>query len=612
MKTNRIIIAALSLAVAVSCQKVGFEGQETLRETEAMTLVTGEQVADEQTRTSLSGNEVHWTADDVVAVFDNTNYKNKFTITEVDRSYASFSGVVTDGTTQIYAVYPYSLAMGAQGSTLTVKVPEDQTSKVGSFAEEHNISVAKASKTRGVEVVDNITFKNVCSYLKFTIPTYVAGVSSVTLSTKNRNIAGEATIDFSGDEPVLTLTSNAVKSISMTGSYARGSEFLFVLAPGEIQGCEVKVVDSEGQTWNVIKTSTFTLKAGKYKNLGTLDVEPVGVTASAIHVKSGETLVGTDVTVNLNIPAATQKYVTSLSLEVKNSSGKVVRSSSSTALTQILGPTQDWPYLPQGEYTVSGSYKLGNDDKYFSTTFISPAPTFEVTSNAYTSYTKYEAGSIDEANSCVAETIYGVNKASVTIDPNLIEKHSSLVGGFTYKVDNGAATTEEKVNGLTWGQHTVTASYTFDGVTVSGSKTCYITGLPYKRSSMIESEWSFASWNCEFNNGVIQLGGVSGSGEASANSKMSFHIPATVNIKLNTNATVRALKFGVIYRNTDFTVSVNGTQIIKQNSNNKSDGMNYDLSGTTTISSGLSIKLNSSYKEAGPWSKVHSMEILYN
>ena len=130
---------------------------------------------------------------------------------------------------------------------------------------------------------------------------------------------------------------------------------------------------------------------------------------------------------------------------------------------------------------------------------------------------------------------------------------------------------------------------------------------------MIESEWSFASWNCEFNNGVIQLGGVTGSGEASANSTMTFNIPANINVKLNTNATVRALKFGLIWRNTDFTVSINGTEIIKQNSNKEADGKNYNLSGTSTFTpTGSSIKLNSSYKEAGPWSKIHSMEILYN
>jgi hypothetical protein len=502
MKTNRIIMAALAFAAAVSCQKVGFEGQETLRETESLTLVTGE-----LTKTSLSGKDVHWTSDDVVAVFDNENYKNKFKITDAQGYKASFSGEVTDGTTQIYAVYPYSLAMRAQGSTLTVSIPEDQTSKVGSFAEEHNISVAKSARTPGVEVVANITFKNVCSYLKFTVPTYVADVTSVTLSTQSRNIAGEATIDFSGDTPVLAPTSNAVNSISMTGSYSAGREFLFVLAPGEIQGCTVTVTNTDGKTWTVTKTSTFTLEAGKYKNLGTLDVEPVGVTASATHTYSGSTLTGTTVNVALNVPTATLQYASDLNIEVvRNADGTLVRSASSSTLSSsvTLAATQDWPYLPQGKYTVSGSYKLGEVVKNFSTTFTSPAPTFEVTSGAYSSYTKYENEGATEANKCAADKIYAITTASVSIADAILNNrnYSSIKGEYTYKLDGEAAASAE-VGGRSWGAHTVTASYKFDNVTNEGSSNCHITGLPYETSmNKNTTGWSNYS-NVERDNGYF-------------------------------------------------------------------------------------------------------------
>ena len=137
MKTNRFIIAALFVSAAVSCQKEGFGGSENTRETEIATIVAGE-----KTRTSLSGNEVHWTSDDVIAVYDNSGYQNKFYVQEASASFATFSGEVTSGTTQIYAVYPFELAGTVSGSTVNVTIPVDQTSKVGSFAEEHNISVS--------------------------------------------------------------------------------------------------------------------------------------------------------------------------------------------------------------------------------------------------------------------------------------------------------------------------------------------------------------------------------------------------------------------------------------------------------------------------------------
>jgi len=611
MKANKFIIAALAIAAAASCQEDGLTGSDFTRETESATIISGA-----ETKTSLNGKEIHWTSDDKIAVFDNTNYKNRFGITDCEGSYATFSGEVTTGTTQIYAVYPYELAVSASGSNLVVNIPTDQTSKAGSFAEEHNISVAKGVKTPGYEAIGDVTFQNVCALLKFTIPSYISDAHTVTLSS-NSVIAGSMSVDCSGDSPACTISSEGSKSISMTGEYPAGSTFIFVLAPGTLDGFTVNV--QTGMTsWSISRTTQVALEAGKYKNLGTLELEQVSASASASHTKSGNTLTGTNVTVNLNLPASTKQYITALNLEVKNEAGTVVRSVSKTsaAATETIGANANWPYLPQGKYTVSGTYTLsGNTTKEIAAIeFTSPAPTFTVTSGAYTSYTKYQNEGATAANNCAADMIYAITTASVSIADAILNNsnYSNIKGGYTYTLD-GAATTSTEVSGQSWGAHTVIARYQFDNVTKEGSSDCHITGLPYRRPSMIESEWSFASWNCEFNNGVIQLGGVKGSGEASANSTMTFHVPANINVKLNTNATVRAYKFGIIWCNTDFTVSINGTEIIKQNSNKEADGKNYNLSGTSTFTpTGSSIKLNSSYKEAGPWSKIHSMEILYN
>ena len=140
MKTNRFILAALFIFAAVSCQKESFAGLENPRETESATIVAGE-----MTKTSLNGNNVCWTSDDVIAVYDNFGYKNEFNIQNAEANYAAFSGEVTVGTTQVYAVYPYQLAGDISGSTISVTIPVDQTSKAGSFAEEHNISAPLAS-----------------------------------------------------------------------------------------------------------------------------------------------------------------------------------------------------------------------------------------------------------------------------------------------------------------------------------------------------------------------------------------------------------------------------------------------------------------------------------
>lgn len=581
MKTNRFIFAALSIAAAVSCQKDGFVGQETLRETESAVLVTGE-----ATRTSLNGNVVQWTDDDVVALFDNTNYKNEFNITDVNGAYASFYGEVTSGTTQVYAVYPYNLALGAEGSTLTVNIPEDQTSKVGSFAEEHNISVAKGTKTPGVEAIQSVTFKNVCSQLKFTIPSYVGDATSVTLSASSP-IAGVATVDFSGDSPAVSISSEGSRSITMTGSYSAGSMFMFVLAPGTYNGCTVTVA-TEKANWTITKTSTFTLEPGRYKNLGVLELEQVtAAEASAAHTYSGSTLTGTNVTVNLNIPAATQKYVTALSLDVKNSAGEVVRTSSSVSANQTLAANTSWPYLPQGNYTVSGSYTLadGTEKTISTVSFTSPAPTFEVTSNAYTSYTKYQTSGASAANAVTGDAICDITSATVAISGEILNnsKYESLKGSFSYALD-GNAPTSSTVTNQTWGKHTVTATYTFDGATCSGTTDCHVTGLPYKLTHPAEGWTTVENGAVNYNyfgDSYIFLTSDSSTGSVKT---PNFHIPEQVNIFVS--STFKRIRDGILL---DWTYSIHtydnsgkATEI----ANHKGNGKNtvHTISGNAVFS----------------------------
>ena len=131
-------------------------------------------------------------------------------------------------------------------------------------------------------------------------------------------------------------------------------------------------------------------------------------------------------------------------------------------------------------------------------------------------------------------------------------------------------------------------------------------------ATMVEADWEFASWNCRYDNGLLQLGGVSGSGECTATSKMAFYIPDNLGVLLNTNVTMKATQI-IWWQNTTFTVKVNEATIISQNTNNNKDEKNYSLSGAGTFSpNAYEVQLNISYEAAGPWSKVHTLHILYN
>lgn len=479
MKTSaKLILAALACVMSASCQKDAGLGSDSTTAAEQLTLST-----EVSTKTSLNGNEIHWTSDDVIAVFDNTGKKNEFTATATDGSYAEFEGEVTAGTTSIFAVYPYSLAISANTGILKVTVPGDQTSKAGSFAEEHNISVAKAERTPGTTEVTGLTFKNACALLKFTVPAYLSDVQAVTLSSKSV-IAGEMTIDYTGEVPVSSISEEGSKSISMTGEYAAGSTFWFVLAPITLDGITVDVVTAQG-TYSMSTDSQFEMTAGNYRNLGTLELEKVQTTsASASHTYSDGILTGTQVNVSLGIDQTTASYITALTLQVKNAEGTVLRTlnTDATAENVVMPAEGSWPYLPKGEYTVSGTYTLSGvtekviEEIAFS---ITETPTFQMTATTpYTSYDKYLAGDTAGANSLNGSTIYNVG-AAVTVSDAILNNANYPSLSIT---DNGAEVSAGNLTGCSWGSHTIKVSYTLDGVTVSSEASVEVTGLPYDYS----------------------------------------------------------------------------------------------------------------------------------
>lgn len=627
MKKINIILAALAIAAASSCSYEEHNvipevaGPQPAEDLVPLCLTTGE-----MTKTSLQGTTVNWTSDDEIAVFDNVNYPNKFTATSVEGSSAVFEGLVGAATTEFYAVYPYSSAKSIDASNITVTLPASQTSAAGTFAEEHNISVAHGVKEVGEESVEGVMFDNVCGLIQFTVPQRISAVKNVVFKAENRSLAGGLVISKDGLKVESVV--NGTNSVSMSGDFAAGSTFYFVVAPGEVNGFSITVTAQNGATYSKVSSKSFTVAAAAMKNLGVIDfkAEPG---AKAEHTYSGGTLTGTKVTLTPGLPAGMEAYVQNLTASMTRNGIEYRRiSKSSASATEVMEVANGMIYVPQGEYVVEYTYTLNGVPETKTVNVTVPAPTFTVSASAYTSYSKYLEGNISAANNCAPESMYDI-KCSISISDEVLKQlemssctvtmkqpsgsETSLSGSVNKKTSTYLSTSQYNVS--EWGAYTLSSVVTFDGVTKScPPKTLHITGLPYKAPSMVESDWELASWNCEYSNGTIQLGAVSGSGECTATSKMAFVIPNNVNITVNTNVTIRAFKFALWY-NTDFTVKVNGTQIIKQNSDkqdNDNTGKNYNLSGNATFTpSGCSVVMNSSYTAAGPWSKIHSMEILY-
>ena len=345
----------------------------------------------------------------------------------------------------------------------------------------------------------------------------------------------------------------------------------------------------------------------------------IQLTATATHTYTEEILTGTDVVLNINSNGAPLELIDSWDIKLSYN-GTPIRTYTAKPENGILMTVTDgWPYVPQGS-TFSASIHLQTGETFdLSSSILNevPLPEFTTTVFGNTSYSVYKNSGAETANTKDGSSIFDIN-AEPSIDSKILNNPNySNILNVKYKTDSGKNSRVlpygevVQFDSLAWQQHNLSAIVSFDGVKKESSQlACHVTGLPYVPSAMIEADWEFASWNCKFDNGTIQLGGVRGSGECTATSKIVFYVPDNVSVKLNTNVTIKATQI-IWWQNTTFTVRVNGTEIISQGSNKTEK--NYSLSGVGTFSPGAyEVKLNSSYEAAGPWSKVHTLHILYN
>lgn len=345
----------------------------------------------------------------------------------------------------------------------------------------------------------------------------------------------------------------------------------------------------------------------------------IKLTATATHTYNENSLTGTDVTLNVDANGAPLELIDGWNIQLLYNNTPIRTYTSKPENGTLMDVTKGWPYVPQGSSLMASIHLSTGEMINLTSATIDeiPQPEFSSTVSANTSYSVYKNSGADAANATDGSSIFDINATANIASEILTNPNYSEILKVTYTTDSGQNSGElsygivTKFNSIVWQKHALKASISFDGVEKTSSPIeCDVTGLPYVPSAMIEGDWDLASWNCEYNNGVIQLGGVSGSGECTATSKMAFFIPNNIGVKLNTNVTLKSFHF-IGWIHTTFTINVNGTTIISQSSDG--DEKNYSLSEVSTFAPDASeIKLNSSYTAAGPWSKVHTLHILYN
>lgn len=229
-----------------------------------------------------------------------------------------------------------------------------------------------------------------------------------------------------------------------------------------------------------------------------------------------------------------------------NSNGEVVRSYTTIDFISTVETIENgWPYLPQGNYTLRYSYTIdGSEVSEEATaneakTVTMPLPIFDAQVSAQTSYSVYTSQGAAAANETDGSSIFDVI-TTPTISSDILnnDKYTSLLG-FTYSLDNGESSTEKSpvFENLQWGQHTLTAFVSFDGVSASSSAVCEVIGLPYSfnfyknESALNNSSWTKVNVEYTNNKCTIQYDGSNG-----YLISPKFHIPTTFSVDYSIQA----------------------------------------------------------------------------
>jgi len=548
------------------------------------------------TRTALDedGTTVLWQADDQIAVYDYKTTKHNFGAVVGTDGHTKFTGQVTAKSQYFSALYPYALAgdNATDNSGLTATLPTTQYAVEGSFPQcivDESVSACNISVAKGERNLDGspsvVTFYNVGQLLRFTIPSYAAGQISSIQFTAPASVAGKLTINYSGIMPVVSIASTESKVITLlpprkSSTFSAGTYYI-VTAPVSMAGFSMTST-CDDKTYSLSSSSTFGGSAGHIYNLGCIDLVNAP-TATATHVYSNGVLQGTSVTL-AGAPIEGKDW----SATIKNADGTTVRTLSGNGDLTSDETDASWPYLPKGNYTVTYNYTTSNNKAMTGTVNLAvPQMTknFTASLSAYTSYSYYVGDGVTqsaaEANKCANNLIYAPTVRISGISNAILNnsKYSFTVtpSGFTNSLKSSAdgVYTYNNTTADTWQAYTLSASVTFDGVTVNtGNKKVYITGLPYSVAPPKNSgshAWSEVKGGSkiDWNNDNVSLGD---GGTATADPTIKspeFYLPADINIQLSATGTVHTRQVLVYYRET-LTMYLGESSIWSQESPQKS------------------------------------------
>lgn len=349
----------------------------------------------------------------------------------------------------------------------------------------------------------------------------------------------------------------------------------------------------------------------------------IQLTATATHTYADGSLTGTDVILNLDANGAPLELVDEWDIQLLYNGTPIRTYVDRPESDAIMTVTEGWPYVPQ-DCTLFAYIRLQTGETIELSAALEeiPQPEFTVTVSGNTSYSVYQSSGADAANTKDGSSIFDIT-STATIAPEISDNPNySDILKVTYTTDSGQTSGElpfgtvTQLNSLAWQKYALTATVSFDGVSMdSPSVECDVTGLPYRATPprSINSDplngWTEGNGNAfNWENDYLQLGVSAGKGEHTV--YKTYYIPTNINVNIAAkiaahNAPINTTCSILIGEETAMSVDSDGG-VFNYKTSTKEDIVSMSMTPSSNI-----VTLKNSYSVTSSWGRIYYINILY-
>ena len=286
MKKSFAIIALAALVMLVGCKKNDPKPNGTR-------LIAGIEKHKSDSKTSLDGLQIKWTAGDKLYVYDKDAEEGAiFTLSSGEgTSTGEFTGTY-NFTNENVAVYPSSSFRGSGGTIVTMSLPAVQTaSGAGSFGNGANPMLGVFSD------MDNLTLTSLCGVLCLQLTGNNVHITAIEIvGGPDDKLNGTFTVDYtsatpalakSGDDGTNTVRLNFTETATLTPT---AQKFYVVVPAGTLHGFTMKVYDGDNEIFSKSTANEVPVYVNTLSTMVPVEVNPYAVPLT-LEALSGGTIV---------------------------------------------------------------------------------------------------------------------------------------------------------------------------------------------------------------------------------------------------------------------------------------------------------------------------------